>query len=126
MDVETSDLPTTKNSTEEHSDYQDYPRKTDKLSENEYQDKVKEFFKLKGFNHNNDFSDEQKNTLVEDNTIRLIGPMVLCQEYNTMIHVVKYFIRDSGFIVVPDDFSKYPDIPEKTDDISNEDYQVLW
>ena len=42
-----------------------------------------------------------------------------------MVTVISCFVRDAGLSVTPDDLSKYPDFPKKSDDMSQEDYQTV-
>merc|ERR1712083_371206 len=72
-----------------------------------------------------DFTEEEKETIVEECTIKLIGPKVLSEKYNTTTHVIKCFIQAKGHTVTPDDLSKFPNFPRKTEEMSNEEYQKL-
>ena len=54
-------------------DYPDYPKRMDDVSKEDYNEAVKNFFKLKGFKHIADFSPEEKNSIVEECTVNLIG-----------------------------------------------------
>jgi len=103
----------------------DYPKNTDYLSKEDYDEAIKKFFKVKGLKHSDDFSDNEKKTIVEDCAIKLISHRVLRQKYNTMSHVICNFVRASGFSVAPNDLSEYLDYPKKSDDISLDEYKII-
>ena len=77
-----------------------------------------------GLKHNDEFSDEEKKALVEENSIQLIGPTKLSEKYNTLPIVITSFVREAGFAVTPDDLSKFPDFPRRTVSQTDEEYQV--
>ena len=74
------------------NDYPDYPQTTDYSSIEDYDEAVKKYFKSKGFRHADDFSDDEKNAIVEDCAINLISPNVLSRKYNTMPYVICNFV----------------------------------
>merc|ERR1739838_675259 len=83
------------------------------------------YFQLKDLKHNDDFSDDEKNAIIEDCTVNMIGPKALSQKYNTMVYVIRTLVTSKGLKVTPDDLSKYPNYPRKSDDMSQEDYQAI-
>ena len=106
-------------------DHPDYPKRTDGMSKEEHQDLIEKYFKLKGLRHFKDFSDEEKKTIVEENTSKFIGPTFLSEKYNTMTFVIRNFIHVAGFRAIPDDISMYPDFPKRSDNMSEEEYQRI-
>jgi len=99
------------------------PKKTDDQTKEEHQEEIKKFFKEKGLKHFDDFTEDEKKAIVEENTSKLIGPTKLAQMYNTMTFVIRNFVHKAGFRAIPDDLSLFPDFPEKTDDMSEEEFQ---
>ena len=106
-------------------DYPDYPKKTEFSSKGDYEEAVKEFFKVKGFRLIEEFNDDEKRVIAEDCGVKLVSPKVLSQKYNTMIHVICYICREMGFSAAPNDLAEYPDYPKKSDDMSIEEYQKI-
>ena len=41
-----------------------------------------------------------------------------------MAYVIQRFVENAGLNVTPDDLSKYPDYPRKSDEITEEEHQV--
>jgi len=107
------------------TEHPDYPKKTDDMSKEEHQEAVKEYFKLKGLKDFEDFDDDEKKMIVDECTVNLIGPTILSKKYNTMTFVITKFVRNAGLSVTPDDLSMYPDFPKKSDDMSQEEYQII-
>ena len=132
MASEDSEMPDSSNGVSKHlhverllrTDYPDYPKRTDDMSKEDYVEAVKDYFKLKGLKHFQDFSEDEKKAIVEDNTIHLIGPKALCEKYKTMPFVVTSSVRAAGLSVTPDDLSAYPDFPKRTVSQTDEEFQV--
>lgn len=95
------------------------------MSKEDYYEKVKEFFKIKGLKYDDDFSDDEKKAIIDDNCINQIGPTILSKKYNTLVFVITRIVQKEGWSVTPDDLSVYPDFPKKSDDISNDEYQEV-
>ena len=57
--------------------------------------------------------------------MKLIGPSVLSEKYKTTAHVIRQFILAAGWSVTPNDLSKFPDFPQKSEDMSQEQYQEI-
>ena len=62
---------------------------------------------------------------LQECTIDLIGPKKLSQKYKTAPHFITRIVRKAGFSITPDHLGKYPDIPKKSDDMSDEEYQKV-
>ena len=105
--------------------YPDYPLRTDDMSIWDHQEAIKKYFQLKGLKHNDDYSEDEKNAIIEDCTVNMIGPKALSQKYNTMVYVIRTLVTSKGWKVTPDDLSKYPNYPKKSDDMSQEEYQAI-
>ena len=101
----------------------EYPKKDEFMSKEEYNNAVKKHFKLKGLNHRDDFSENEKKTIVEDCTIRLMGTKMLSQKYNTLPCVISYLVHRAKSSVTPNDLSKFPDFPKRSDGMSDREYQ---
>ena len=101
----------------------DYPKKDEFESKEEYNNAVKKHFKLKGLNHRDDFSENEKKTIVEDCTIRLMGTKLLSQKYNTLPCVISYLVHRAKSSVTPNDLSKFPDFPKQSEGMSDREYQ---
>ena len=84
---------------------------------------IKEYFKLKGLKHHDDFNEDDKKSIIEDCTVNLIGPKALSLKHNTMVYVIRCFVRAEGLLTTPDDLSQYPGYPKKSEDMSLKDYQ---
>ena len=129
MTSKPSDLSDTTDESWKHdrssSFYPDYPKKDDYSTLEDFDKAVKKFFKAKGFKHNDDFSDSEKVSIVEDCVMNLMGPKKLSEKYNTLVPVVCQFIRAMGFQNAPDNLSNFPDYPKKSDDISIEEYKKI-
>ena len=95
------------------------------MSKEDYYEKVKEFFKIKGLKYDDDFSDDEKKAIIDDNCVNQIGPTILSKKYNTLVFVITRIVQKEGWSVTPDDLSVYPDFPKKSDDISNDEYQEI-
>jgi len=54
----------------------------------------------------------------------MIGPVKLSQKYNTMVSVIRKLLDRAGESIIPDDISRYPDFPIKSEDMSPEEYQA--
>jgi len=70
-----------------------------------------------------DFSEDEKKAIVEDCTVKLIGPKVLSQQYKTSVLVIRRIVSATGLSIAPDDLSKFPDFPKMSDDMTQEQYQ---
>ena len=57
-------------------DFPDYPKITDFPYKEAYYDAVKEFFKEKGFKHIDEFSDKEKQAIIEDTAVNMMGSNV--------------------------------------------------
>ena len=106
-------------------DYPDYPERTEGLEKFEYDEMVKQYFQQKGLKHSDDFTEEEKESIVEDCTVNLMGAQVVSQKHNTMTYVIKCIVQAAGKSITPDDLSKYPDYPKKSEEMSKEDYQII-
>ena len=104
-------------------EYPDYPQKSEDMSDEDYHDAIKEYFKLKGLKHHDDFNEDDKKSIIEDCTVNLIGPKALSLKHNTMVYVIRCFVRAEGLLTTPDDLSQYPGYPKKSEDMSLKDYQ---
>ena len=129
MASEVLDSPVTENNPQDvlrkSSDYPDYPKRTDFGHKEAHLKAIKDFFELKGLKHNDDFSDDEKKAVIDDNTVRLMGPTVLSKKYNTMVHVICNLLEDANLIITPDDLSRYSDLPKKSDELSDEEFQKV-
>merc|ERR1712083_290034 len=110
---------------DEKDEYPDCPEKSEDVSKEDYQKSVKEYFKLKGLKYFGDFSDAEKETLIKEGTIDMIGPKVLSQKYNTMVTIIRCIVKATGLNLTPDDVSKYPDYPKISDDMPLDVYRTV-
>merc|ERR1712083_847268 len=110
---------------DEKDEYPDCPEKSEDVSKEDYQKSVKEYFKLKGLKYFGDFSDAEKETLIKEGTIDMIGPKVLSQKYNTMVTIIRCIVKATGLNVTPDDLSEYPDYPKISDDMALDVYRTI-
>merc|ERR1711874_386294 len=85
----------------------------------------KNFFKLNGYKHIDDFSDDERKAIIQDSIVNLMGKEKLSQKYNTFPFVITRIVRMAGLSVTPDDLSKYPDYPKKSDDMSQDEYKKV-
>merc|ERR1712080_225562 len=99
--------------------------KSDDMSKEDYQEAKKNFLKLKGYKLIDDFSADEREAIVEDCTVNLIGPKKLSQKYNTLAFVITRIVQIAGLPVTPDNLSKFPDYPLKSDDMSQEEYKTV-
>merc|ERR1711935_570921 len=106
-------------------DYPDYPKRTEDMSIWEFQDEIKKYFQLKDLKHTDDFSDDEKNAIIEDCTVKMIGPKALSKKHNTMVYVIRAFVSSKGLKATPDDLSKFPDYPKRSADMSQQKYQAI-
>merc|ERR1712083_558005 len=104
--------------------YPDYPLRTEEMSIWDFTEAIKKYFQSKDLKHNDDFSDEEKNAIIEDCTEKMIGPKALSQKYNTMIYVIRTIVTSKGFKVTPDDLSRHPNYPRRSDGMSLEEYKL--
>ena len=133
MESETTNLSTTSSNSPIYMDSYniqkycpDYPQKTDDISKEDYHVAVKDYFKLKGLKHDDDFSDDEKKIIVEECSVKLIGPRVLSQKYNTMHYIINHFVKEAGFYrSFPDDLTNFPDFPKRSDEMTQEEYQGI-
>ena len=73
--------------------------------------------------HHDDFNDDEKKEIVVDCTENLIGPKALSEKHNTMVYVIRCFVRAKGLLTTPDDLSLYPGYPKKSENMTMNDYQ---
>jgi len=106
-------------------DRNDYPKRTDDVSKEDYEEARNNFFKLKFYKHIGDFSADEKNAIIEDCTVKLIGPKKLSEKYNTLAFVINQIVRNAGLPMTPNDLSKFPDYPLKSDGMSEEEYKTV-
>jgi len=106
-------------------EYPDYPVRTAEMTKEDHQEELKKFFKLKGLRHGSDFSDDEKNAVIEECTVHLIGPTELSKKYNTLVTVISTIVRDAKLSVTPDDMSKHPDFPKKYENMTQDEYQLV-
>merc|ERR1712008_308760 len=131
MDTESVDLSDSNSSKiplwleEIRNEYPDYPERPEDLSKTEYDEQVKQYFQLKGLKYHEDFTEDEKEAIVEDCTVNLIGPKAMSQKHNTMAYVIKCFVQAAGKSIAPDDLYKYPDYPRKSEDMSKDEYQAI-
>merc|ERR1712062_456612 len=100
-----------------------FPKRPHFASQEEFEEKTKEFYEELGLRSPLDFTEEEKNTIVEDCTVKFIDPKVLSEKYNTSVVAIRTFVHDKGMKLAPEDLSRYPDFPKKSDDMSPEQYQ---
>ena len=110
-------------------EYPDCPQKSEVMSFENFHEAVKEYLKIKGLKDHADFSDVDKEAIVEDCIIHFIDLKVLSQKYNTMTCIIKSFVQEAGLrlprVTTPDDLLKYPDYPKKSDEMSKEEYYKI-
>merc|ERR1712200_196079 len=58
-------------------------------------------------------------------TVNLIGPKKLSEKYITIPSVIARIVKKAGFPLTPDFLSKYPDLPKKSEDMSDEEFQKV-
>ena len=73
--------------------------------------------------HHDDFNDDEKKEIVVDCTENLIGPKALSEKHNTMVYVIRCFVRAQGLLTTPNDLSLYPGYPKKSENMTMNDYQ---
>jgi len=101
----------------------EFPRRAEFETLEEFQENAKKYYQENGLRPPEDFSDEEKKSIVEECTVNLIDPKIVGQKHNTTAHAVRRFVHDKGLKLAPEDLSKFPDFPKKTDDMSPEQYQ---
>merc|ERR1712109_203878 len=101
------------------------PEKTDNMSQEEYQKVLKNYFNQNNLKHRDDFSVEEKKEIVRECTVNLIGPKKLSEKYKTIPSVIARIVKKAGFPITPDFLSKYPDLPKKSEDMSDEEFQKV-
>ena len=110
-------------------EYPDCPQKTEVMSFKDFHEAVKEYLKIKDLKDHADFTDVEKEAIVEDCIIHFIDLKVLSQKYNTMTCIIKSFIQEAGLrlprVTTPDDLLKYPDYPKKSDEMSKQEYYKI-
>ena len=107
-------------------EYPDCPQKPDDMSFENFHETVKEYLKIKGLKQYEDFSDIEKEAIVEECMINFTDLKVLSQKCNTMTCIIKSFVQEAGLrVTTPDILSKYPDYPKKTDEMSKEEYYKI-
>merc|ERR1712083_58018 len=72
----------------------------------------------------NDFSDDEKKSVIEEISQKPCDINTLSKNYETSKKVIIQIVREAGFPRIPDDLSKHPDFPKKSDKMSNEDYKI--
>jgi len=105
-------------------EFADFPKKTDFTTKEEFDQAVKNYFKLKGLKHIDEFSDDEKREVCQDNSVNMIGPVKLSQKHKTMVSVIRKIIDQGGLYVIPDDMSKHPDFPKRSAIKSHEEFQM--
>lgn len=101
----------------------DFPRRTDDMAEEEYQILIKKYYEENGLRLPEDFTEDEKKAIIEDNSVNLIGPKKLSQKYKTSIFAIRRFVQEKGLNLAPEDLSKFPDFPKKSADMSQEEFQ---
>ena len=101
------------------------PEKTENMSQEEYQKVLKNYFNQNNLKHRDDFSVEEKKEIVRECTVNLIGPKKLSEKYKTIPSVIARIVKKAGFPITPDFLSKYPDLPKKSEDMSDEEFQKV-
>ena len=71
------------------------------------------------------FSEDEKRAIVEECTVNLIEPRVLSEKYNTTVFAIRHFVYEKGMKLPPEDLSRYPDFPKKSEEMSAEEYQDI-
>ena len=106
------------------SELPEFPKRADFDTLEEYQESQKKYYETHGLRKSEDFSEDEKKAIVEECTVNLVDPKVLAKKYHTTVFAVRFFVRERGLKLAPEDLSKYPDFPKKTDDMSPEEYQM--
>lgn len=106
------------------NDYPDFPARTSDMSKEDFDEVVKKWYELKGLKHIDEFNEDEKKSIVEANSVKMIGPVKLSQKYNTMVSVIRKLLDRAGASIIPDDISRYPDFPIKSENMSPEEYQA--
>ena len=101
----------------------DFPRRSDNMPEEEYQILIKKYYEENGLRLPEDFSEDEKKAIIEDNSVNIIGPKVLSQKYKTTIFTIRRFVQEKGLNLAPEDLSKFPDFPKKSANMTQEEYQ---
>ena len=101
----------------------DFPRKSKNTTEKEYDKKVEKYYEKHDLKQMKDFSEDEKNAVIEDGTLKLMGPKKLSEKYKSSIWVVKNIIQKAGFPSTPDELSRFPDFPVRTQSMSDGDFQ---
>merc|ERR1712083_116917 len=78
-----------------------------------------------GMKHISEFNDDEKSAIVTESVVNFVNKEVLSQKYNTMPHVIGYFVHGMGFKVPPKDMSEYPDWPRKSNEMSLDEYRKV-
>jgi len=104
----------------------DFPRKTENMTEEEYQVLIKKHYEENGLRLPEDFTEDEKKSIIEDNCVNLIGPKRLSQKYKTSIFAIRKFVwQEKGLNLAPEDLSKFPDFPRKSGNMSRGEYQEI-
>ena len=112
----------TENKSEETKKRLKFPKKSDYKSQEEFQKEMNKYYKENGLKQEKDFSENEKKDIT-DSTLKLISPVVLSQKYKTSIFVIKKIVTKAGLICAPNDLSKFPDFPKKSDEMTQEQHQ---
>ena len=72
-------------------DYPDYPKRTEDMSIWDFQDQIKKYFQLKDLKHNDDFSDDEKNAIIEDCTVNMIGRLMMVVWFHSESGEIQWF-----------------------------------
>ena len=72
-------------------DYPDYPKRTEDMSIWDFQDQIKKYFQLKDLKHNDDFSDDEKNAIIEDCTVNMIGSLMMLVWFHSKSGEIQWF-----------------------------------
>ena len=93
------------------------------MSEEDYQILIKKYYQENGLRLPEEFTEDEKKAIIEDNSVNLIGPKKLSIKYKTSIFAIRRFVHERGLNLAPEDLSKFPDFPKKSADMSQEEYQ---
>merc|ERR1712156_359186 len=107
------------------SEGDDFPKRADCGSLEEFQEKTKQCYEKLGLRLPDTFSEDEKRAIVEECTVKLIEPRVLSEKYNTTVFAIRHFVYEKGMKLPPEDLSRYPDFPKKSEEMSAEEYQDI-
>ena len=74
----------------------DIPKRSECKSQEEFQEKINKYYEQNGLRKQEDFSEDEKKSIIEKCTVKLIGPKVLSQQYKTSVFVIRRIVSVTG------------------------------